>query len=119
MERLEKLGIDKNLEFVFIPKQESKSKTIELIVTDPIEGIHVAKEKDGRSEYYKFRTELIDEEHDDIGTDPFGPVKYLAFNARKNMLAMYCHPDTKGSIVLLKDLREELNRVDRTYCGGS
>jgi hypothetical protein len=32
---------------------------------------------------------------------------------------MYCDADTSGKIVLLKDLREELNRIDRTHVGGS
>lgn len=61
----------------------------------------------------------MEEEHDEIGQDPFGPVKYLAFNARKNFLAMYCHADTKGTIILLKDLREEQARIDRTHVGGN
>ena len=47
MKRLEDFGGEKDLDFVFIPKQESKSKIIELIVTDPIEGIHISREKEG------------------------------------------------------------------------
>lgn len=47
MERLEQFGIEKDLDFVFIPKQESKSNITELIVTDPIEGIHISRELEG------------------------------------------------------------------------
>ena len=119
MARLEKDGVDKELDFVFIPKQESKSKTIELIVTDHESGIHIVKEKEGKADYLQYRTDLIDEDHTSIGQDPFGRVRFLAFNARKNYLAMYCDADTSGKIVLLKDLREELNRIDRTHVGGS
>ena len=119
MDRLEKMGVDKDLDFVFIPKQESKSKTLELIVTDPVSGIHISKEKEGRSNYLEYRTDLIDEEHSSVSEDPFGLVRYLAFNARKNYLAMYCDADQSGKVVLLKDLREELNRIDRTRVGGS
>jgi hypothetical protein len=62
---------------------------------------------------------LIGEDHSSVGQDPFGQVKFLAFNAKKTYLAMYCNADTSGSIVLLKDLREELNRIDHTQIGGS
>lgn len=104
---------------MFIPRQESKSKQIELVVTDPTSGIHICKEKEGRAEYLQYRTDLIDEDHANSGQDPFGQVKYLAFNARKNYLAMYCNADSSGSIILLKDLREELNRIGQTQAGGS
>lgn len=119
MERLEKYGVDQEIDFVFIPKQESKNKTLELVVTDPESGIHICKEKDGHSDYIEFRTDLVDEEHSSMSQDPIGQVKYLAFNSRKNYLAMYCDADAYGRIVLLKDLREELNRIDRTYVGGT
>ena len=119
MERLEQFGIEKDLDFVFIPKQDSKSKIIELIVTDPIEGIHISREKEGRAEYLKFRTDLIDEEPDDAGQDPFGQVKYLALNARKDMMAMYCDADSRGSIVLLKNLKEESLRIEGSHVGAS
>ena len=64
IERLEKIGIDKEIDFVFIPKQESKSKTIELVVTDPVSGIHICK--DGRTDYLEFRTDLIDEDQTSV-----------------------------------------------------
>lgn len=117
VERLEKQGIDKDLDFVFIPKQESKSKTIELVVTDPISGIHIVK--DGRADYLEFRTDLIDEDQTNVSTDEFGRVHCLAFNARKDFLAMYSNSDTTGMVVLLKNLREEVARIDRTHVGGS
>jgi hypothetical protein len=94
MERLEKLGVDKDLDFVFIPKQESKSRTIELVVTDPISGIHICK--DGRADYLEYRTDLIDEDQTSVSQDDFGRVSCLAFNARKDFLAMYCNSDTTG-----------------------
>jgi hypothetical protein len=43
------MGVNEDLDFVIIPKQESKSRTIELVVTDPISGIHICK--DGRADY--------------------------------------------------------------------
>ena len=49
MERLEKQGIDKEIDFVFVSRQDSKSKQIELIVTDPSAGIHICKEKESRA----------------------------------------------------------------------
>jgi len=59
IERLEKHGVNKDLDFVFIPKQESKSRTIELVVTDPISGIHICK--DGHAHYLEYRSDLPEE----------------------------------------------------------
>ena len=74
MERLEQFAGEKDLDFVFIPEQDNKSKIIVLIVTDPIEGIHISRENEGLAEYVKFRTDLTDEKPDDAGQDPFGQV---------------------------------------------
>ena len=35
------------------------------------------------------------------------------------MLAMYCDADTSGAVILLKDLREELNRIPKSHMGAS
>lgn len=86
-------------------------------MTDPVSGIHICKEKEGRAQYYEYRSDLIDEEG--TAEDRFGHVKFLSFNARKNFLALYCNSDQSGTIVLLKDLREEAVRIDRTHLGAS
>lgn len=35
------------------------------------------------------------------------------------MLALYCNPDSTGRIVLLRDLHEEIARIECTQAGGS
>jgi uncharacterized small protein (DUF1192 family) len=117
IDRLEKHGSYKDVDFVFIPKQESKSKTIELVVTDPISGIHIVKE--GRADYLEFRTDLVDEDKTDFAEDDFGRVQSLAFNHGKDMLALYCNPELTGRIVLLRNLRQEIARIECTETGGS
>jgi len=108
---LEEDDRDINIEFLIIPKQDSKSKQIELLVTDPIEGIHLIKENG--SKYLKDMSEFL-EEDDDVA-EPFGHVKYLALNAKKDLLAMYCEPENEGRIIVMKsDLSMEFNRQD-TY----
>ena len=74
---------------------------MELLITDPIEGIHLVKEN-AKAGYYKYASQLEDAEDEDEDTDPFGKVKYIALSAKKNFLAMYCDPDTKGKIIVLK-----------------
>ena len=93
--------MDLDIEFLVVPKQESKSKSVELLITDPVEGIHLVKEN-AKAGYYKYASQLEDAEDEEEDTDPFGKVKYLALSAKKNYLAMYCDPDTVGKIIVLK-----------------
>lgn len=67
IERVEKASNSREVDFVFVSRQDSKSKQIELIVTDPVAGIHICKDKESRSEYLQFRTDLIDEDHSSVG----------------------------------------------------
>ena len=109
--------MDLDIEFLVIPKQESKSKCVELLITDPIEGIHLVKEN-AKAGYYKYASQLEDAEDEEEDTDPFGKVKYIALSAKKNFLAMYCDPDTTGKIIVLKaDLKQEMDRKDTYQMG--
>lgn len=95
-----------NLEFVILPKQDSQSKKIELFAADYQEGFHLVKENVSHI-YYRLQRELVDdveEETDSEGEEDgagsaakrFGFVKFMAFNANKDMIAMYCDPETAG-----------------------
>ena len=58
--RLQSSGKDTLVEFTVVPKQETRSKLIELMVADPLEGLHLIKENDN-AVYYK-DTSLIEED---------------------------------------------------------
>lgn len=105
---------DLDIEFLVVPKEESKSKCIELLITDPVEGIHLVKGAE-TAVHMKYQSDLLDMDDDEANAEPFGKVKYIALSAKKNYLAMYCEPDTHGRIIVLTaDLRRELDRKD-TY----
>ena len=54
----------------------------------------------------RYRSDLLDMDDDEGNSEPFGKVKFIALSAKKNLLAMYCDPDTHGRIIVLKsDLR--------------
>lgn len=54
-----------------IPKSVSGSKTIELIITDPIEGFHLVRENKGNSIYMSDLSKLQDKQGK---SDPFGKI---------------------------------------------
>ena len=93
------------MEFTIVPKQESQSKTIELFITDPAEGFHFVKE-DKSHVYYRYQSELGDQDSDDDDaadqeSSPFGLIKFISLNAKKNLLAMYADPENSGRIIVM------------------
>lgn len=95
------------MEFTVVPKQESQSKTIELFITDPVEGFHMVTEND-KHMYYRYQSELGDAESDDsegegqdVDSNPFGCVKFIALNAKRNLLALYADAETTGRIIVM------------------
>lgn len=50
---------------------------------------------------------------------PFGKVRFLAFNTNADLIAMYCNEESTGQIVILKDMRREYARIERTYANAT
>ena len=104
IKRLGDLGKDPKIEFTVVPKQESQSKKIELFITDPVEGFHYVTES-GNPIYYRYHSELGDSEGEDSDdandSQPFGQVKFIALNAKRNLLAMYADAEDKGRIIVM------------------
>lgn len=59
---------DPKLEFTVVPKQESQSKTLELFITDPVEGFHYVTENNSPI-YYRYQSELNDPDSDESDND--------------------------------------------------
>lgn len=79
---------------------------MELLIADPVEGFHVLQENPQNVPHMK-------ELKDDQPAVPFGKVQYMALNAKKDILAMYCESETRGRIVVMKsNFKKELNRFD-------
>ena len=100
--RFQDLGNDLKMEFTFVPKQESKSKQIELFITDPTEGFHLLKDKKDSHVYYQYQSQVDDDDDDPDVSSPFGQVKYIALSAKKDMLAMYADAELSGRIFVMK-----------------
>ena len=98
---------DVEIEFLVLPRQESQSKKVELFVTDPTEGFHLVKENLSHI-YYRDQRKLTDYEEDEFSDGelskpkPFGKVKYMALNAKKDMVAMYCESEKTGHMFVMK-----------------
>lgn len=104
--RFQSLGREPKMDFIILPKQESSSKKVEVFVTDPSEGFHLIKE-DISHMYYRYQSEVEEPDEDDEGMDemdskPFGLVKFMALNAKKDLLALYCDPDDEGLMFVMK-----------------
>ena len=96
------------VEFAF--KQEERGDTIELVVADAMTGIHVVKSYDDMADHLEVG--LVEQEDGDYKVGQlFGQVKFLAYSADKEMLALYSEADSLGSIVILKK-EYEICRVD-------
>jgi hypothetical protein len=37
-----------------------------------------------------------------ISGEPFGTIKFMALNAKKELLSLYCNPEVQGRIIVLK-----------------
>ena len=67
--------------------------------------------------HYRYQSELgdqdddeEDEEEDGGDSKPFGLIKFIALNAKRNLLAMYCDPENTGRmIVMLSDISRVLD----------
>jgi len=104
--RLEKRQID---DYLVVPKNQSKSKNVELYITDPDEGIHLVIENKNNSIYLKDLGEFSM----DAAAKPLGKISCLAMNAKKDILSLYADSGRNGTIIILKsDLEKELNRLD-------
>ena len=94
------------MEFTFVPKEESQSKHIELFITDPSEGFHMLKSDSEEShQYYRYQSEIGDQDdEDEIEADsaPFGQVKFIALNAKRNLLAMYADAENTGRVIVMR-----------------
>ena len=92
------------MEFTVVPKQESQSKSVELFIPDPTEGFHLVKENISHV-YYRYFSELGDQDSDDEDEEQdstsFGQVKFIALNAKKNLIAMYCDAETTGRMIVM------------------
>lgn len=104
---------DPKIEFTIVPKQESQSKSIELFIADPNEGFHMVKE-DKSHMHYRYQSELgdqdDDEDEEDADSIPFGTVKFIALNAKRNLLAMYADAENTGRIIVMRaDMRQVLD----------
>jgi hypothetical protein len=107
------------MEFTIVPKQESQSKKVSLFITDPSEGFHLVEE-DSKHIYYRYQSELGGQDDDedeedeaDSSSKPFGFVKFIALNAKRNLLAMYCDPENTGRMIVMRsDMRAVLDDKD-------
>lgn len=77
---------------------------MQVICSDPVEGLHIICE-----DFTRHVT------HSVLGNGEAGPsfgrVKYVAYNSRRDWIAVYADADSSGNvIVLLDDLSRELNR---------
>jgi len=68
--------------------------------------------------YYRYLSEVRDQEDDDEldevkESSSFGQVKFIALNSKRNLLAMYCDPETSGRMIVMKaDMRAVLDDKD-------
>lgn len=87
------------------------------MITDPTEGFHVVKE-DSIHKYYRYQSEVDDggDEDEDMDTEsnPFGLVKFMALNAKKDLLALYCDPEDSGTMFVMKSNLQRLFSVKAT-----
>mmetsp|Transcript_21777 Transcript_21777/g.26851 ORF Transcript_21777/g.26851 Transcript_21777/m.26851 type:complete len:123 (-) Transcript_21777:1958-2326(-) len=78
---------------------------MELFITDPSEGFHLLKE-DQSHMYYRYQSEVEDQDDDDEDMEteskPFGLVKFMALNFKKDLLALYCDPEDEGLMFVMK-----------------
>jgi hypothetical protein len=92
------------LSFVVKVKSEGGRKTVQVMCTDPVEGLHIVNE-----DFTKHVTESV-LGNADLG-EPFGKVKFIAYNSRKDWIAIYANEEISGTVaVLLDDLSREINR---------
>lgn len=94
---LKNMSID---HFIFIPKEESPSKKVQLLITHPDHGVLIVKEN------YKDTYHLAE-----MDKGPIGKVKMMAFTAHKKLVALFC--EGSGRLIVAKnDFTKELNRCD-------
>jgi hypothetical protein len=85
-------------DYLLIPKSSKGASSMQLLVADPVEGVWIISDK----------KVTIKKQIDD--SPSFGKVQFMALNAKKELLAMYCEPNTKGRIIVMKaDLAAEFN----------
>lgn len=84
---------------------ERPKRQIIVLATDPKEGIYCISED--RADYLLDFSATCDQ----TDLEPFGKVSYIAFNASKNMFAMYADAEQNGNVIVaLTNLSQELNR---------
>ena len=64
-----------------IPRQESKSKRVELVIADPMEGIHLIKENDSHA-YMKSSEDFLDFDPSEQDPERIGKVEFIALSSR-------------------------------------
>jgi hypothetical protein len=98
---------------------------IELIIADPVAGIHYIKENN-TNVHYRNSDELQEFDADCQQSEPFGKVSYIALSSKRQFLALYSNAETEGNIIVLSaDLREykglkdtmQLNASSLCWCG--
>jgi hypothetical protein len=58
--------------------------------------------------YYRYKSEITDQDdNDEDDADPeesypFGQVKFIALNAKKNLIAMYADAENTGTVYVMK-----------------
>lgn len=59
----------------------------------------------GDHTYYRYLSQLGDSDDEDemeAESSPFGQVKFIALNAKKTLLSMYCDAETRGRLIVTK-----------------
>ena len=104
MQRLQKADVS---DYIIIPKGTKGASALELLVPDPESGFHVLSET--RNNMYL--QDLSKHSDDKAGSKPFGKVEYMALNAKKDLLVLYCDAETRGRIIVMKsNYTREFNR---------
>jgi hypothetical protein len=67
---------------MIIPKNQSGSKTLELIITDPVEGFHLVCSKEGRNNVIYMRDITPLNNSNNVRAEPFGKISFFAMNAK-------------------------------------
>ena len=92
------------LDFVVKVKSEGGRKTVRVLCTDPVDGVHVVQE-----DFTKHHCEA-ELRSGDLG-QRFGKVKFIAYNSRKDWVALYANAELSGSVIVVEDsLEREINR---------
>ena len=83
-------------DYIIIPKGTKGASALELLVPDYEGGFHVISEN---KEAQQIHLKSIS---DDEGSGKaFGKVHYMALNAKKDLLALYCDSESRGRIIVI------------------